>query len=348
MVKDSKIKVLLADDSGFMRMMITDIVNSEDDIQIIDTAVNGKEAVEKTMELNPDVLLLDLTMEDYDGLYAIQKIMLAKPLPIVILSSIRSSNPGAALDALNAGAYDFIDKPSGMISSKIREINKVICNKIREASKIDIHSFVSSNKRNHNEHTFEEVRYDVIAIGASTGGTGSIEFILLNLPSNLPVPVIIAQHMPAEFISSFAKRLDELIQTKVKVAQDNEYVLPNVIYILPGTTNMIVKKNANDRFPRFSAITKTYTEFNFPSVDGLMESVAEVYGKKGLGVILTGMGKDGTEGMVKLNKNGGYTIAQDQESSVVWGMPRSAWEAGSVKQLVNLKEMPGFIVSCIS
>ncbi|MDX2189145.1 MAG: chemotaxis response regulator protein-glutamate methylesterase [Bacteroidota bacterium] len=343
-----KIKVLLVDDSGFMRMVISDIVNGESDITIIDTAVNGKEAVEKNDTTNPDVVLMDLTMKDYDGLYAIRHIMKQKPVPIVVLSSIRSTNPQAMVEAMQAGALDFIDKPTGIISSNIRDINYLICSKIREAAKIDISKFSIADRKNYSEHTFEDIRYDIVAIGASTGGTGAIESILTNLPSNMPVPIVIAQHMPAEFIPSFAKRLNELIEIRVKVAEENEYVLPNVVYILPGNTNTQIFRSPSAKKPKFIFTDSKYNEFNNPSVDGLMLSVAEVYGSKSIGVILTGMGKDGSIGLQKIKNKGGYTLAQNEATSVVWGMPQAAYQLGVVDQLVALKDIAGFLVGCIS
>jgi len=343
-----KIRVLLVDDSGFMRMVLSDIINSSPDIEVVDTAVDGKEATEKTKSLKPDVVLLDLTMKDYDGLYAVKHIMDEFPTPIVILSAMGNSNPDAYIEAMSAGALDFLNKPAGLANSKIREIDHQIFNKIRAAAQVDVKNLVRKQViKNSNLHSFEtHLPYDVIVIGASTGGTGAIEQILTKLPSNIPVPVVIAQHMPAEFVTSFAARLNELIPIEVKVASVNENLRRGVIYIAPGDINIILSKTAGG--VKISLTDKEYQEFNHPSVDALLESAAEVYGNKALGIILTGMGKDGASGMEKMYKAGAYTIAQDEKTSVVFGMPKAACELGVVKKMLPIHEMATFIVSALS
>lgn len=344
-----KTKVLLVDDSGFMRIILSDIVNSYSDVMVIDTAVNGKEAVQKNTELKPDVILLDLTMKDYDGLYAIKNIMVDNPTPIVILSSIRSTNPDAVIEALEAGAYDFLDKPHGMIGSKIRDIEGQIYKKIKQAALIDRKSLTVKNKSvNTYDHTFDHApNYDVIVIGSSTGGTGAIETILQNIPGNLPLSIVIAQHMPEEFIQSFANRLNNQIPLHVKVAEHNEYLKKGTVYLLPGSTNTKIVKISASGTPKFQFTEETFKEFNCPSIDCLLLSVADIYGNKGMGIILTGMGKDGTQGLKKMFEKGAYTIAQDAATSIVYGMPKSAFEAGCTKAVLPLKEMSGFIVSAL-
>ena len=344
-----KIKVLLVDDSSFMRVVLSDIVNSSPDITVLDTAVDGKEAVDKTRLLKPDVVLLDLTMKDYDGLYAVKHIMADCPTPIVILSSLGNTNPDAYVEALEAGAYDFLNKPEGIINSKIRNIDQLIFEKIKAASRIDIKNLkLRTTNINNHIHTFDKrLPFHAVVIGSSTGGTGAIEHIIINLPQNFPVPVLVAQHMPAEFVNSFASRLNGLTPLDVKVAEEGEILRGNTVYIMPGYTNTFVKRRGEQKVV-FEFTDKSYPEFNHPSVDCLMTSAAEVYGKNLIALILTGMGKDGTEGMKAIYGKGGYTIAQDEKSSVVWGMPKSAYEAGIVKQVLPLNDMPHFIVSALS
>ncbi len=346
-----KIKVLLVDDSSFMRVVLADIINAHPKIEVTDTASNGKEAIEKTLTSRPNVVLLDLTMADYDGMYALQKIMEQHPVPVIILSSIRSTNPRAIVEALNAGAYDFLDKPTGLVGSKIRQIEDQICHKIIEASQVDPQNLVLKIKKSTNfNHSFQDstLHYQIIAIGASTGGTGAIEHILMNFPKNLPVPVVICQHMPADFIVSYAERLGHATQLLVKVAAHNEPLVDGTIYLLPGHINTkIVKNNINGQ-PHFEFTSEIFEEYNHPSIDCMMQSVAEVYLQKSIGIILTGMGKDGTFGLSKIFKNGGYTIAQDQKSCVVYGMPKAAFEANIVNKVVSLHDMPSFIISAIA
>lgn len=340
-----KISVLLVDDSGFMRMVLSDIVNSFSEIEVKDTAINGKEAFEKTKLLRPDVVLLDITMEQFDGIYAIKHIMKECPTPIVVLSSIRTSNPAVVIEALNEGAVDFIDKPN----AKIRDIDRHIYQKIKQAAAIDSNTLKNRKRsENNNTHTFEsQLNYQIIAIGASTGGTGAIEQILLNIPHNMPIPIVIGQHMPPEFIYSFAERLDKIIPIKVKVAEQNETLKEGIIYIVPGNTNTRLVQNKNEK-PKFEFTSTQYEEYNHPSIDCLFESVAKVYNAKSIAIILTGMGRDGKNGMSAIYNNGGYTIAQDEKTSVVYGMPKAVKEAGVVKRVISLQDIPGFIISAIS
>lgn len=342
----SKIKVLLVDDSNFMRIVLNNILAADPDISVIDTAVNGKEAYEKAMELSPDVILLDLIMKDFDGIYALRHIMSTKPIPVVVISA-SGSDPDIVMQAMEEGAYDFIHKPAGLVNSKIKEMRDYIISTVRNAAVTDARKLKRNPKKNTNRHTFDsQILFQIICIGASTGGTGAIEQILTNLPSNMPVPIVIAQHMPNEFITSFAQRLNTLISNEVKVAQDGEVLKANVVYINPGNANLkIIAKQGQIMFEYTSELFK---EFNFPSVDCLMQSVADAYKEKSIGVILTGMGKDGTLGMKRMFQNGAYTIAQDEETSIVWGMPKSAYESGAIKKVLPLGEIPVFLVGCLS
>lgn len=347
---NAEIKVLLVDDSNFMRLVIADIINAYPNIKVIGTASNGKEAFEKTVLLKPDVVLLDLTMADFDGIYAIKAIMKSNPLPIVVLSSIRSSNPDAVLEALKEGAFDFLDKPTGAVGSNIRQIGDAICNKIIDASKVNTKNLLKQKiKSNQNYHTFDSnLNYKIIVIGASTGGTGALESIIMKLPENLPIPVVIAQHMPHEFLISFSQRLNNLSTLTIKIAELNEEPKNGIIYVLPGNTNTILKKNSEFSKLRFESTNQTFEEYNWPSIDGFMLSVAGIFKNHSLAIILTGMGKDGTLGMTEIFKNGGLTIAQDEKSCIVYGMPKAAVQAGVISQTVILSDISAFIVSAIS
>ena len=181
----------------------------------------------------------------------------------------------------------------------------------------------------------------------STGGPGAIESILENLPSNFSLPVVVAQHMPERFIETFAERLNSKKIFRVKIAEDQEALKPGVVYLAPGHCNLEIVRNESERYV-FRYTSKTFKEFNFPSVDCLFQSVAETFSHRSIAVILTGMGKDGMKGMCQIRESGGYTIGQDESSSVVYGMPKAAFEAGAVRQVLKLSEIPGFVVSCLS
>lgn len=349
MLDGEDIKVLVVDDSGLMRLIISDILNSEPGIKVIGTADDGKDAVEKARLIKPDVIVLDMNMGEYDGLYAVKNILKRQQIPIIILSAVGNTNLDPILEALRLGAFDYLNKPEKN-KAKVREIGLEIVQKVKDAAKSNkkILGIDTPQNVNLNKHTFDRNRsYDIIVIGASTGGPTAIEKIITQLPENLPVPVIIAQHMPANFVHSFAKRLDGLTPLEVKVGIKDELLTAGKIIIAPGSRNMIIK--TNDLGHVVVDFTRTqYKEFNNPSINALMLSVAEIYGKRAIGAILTGMGKDGADGLEAIFKEGGYTIGQNKETSVVYGMPREVAERNVIKNTVSIQGMAGFMVSCIS
>jgi two-component system, chemotaxis family, protein-glutamate methylesterase/glutaminase len=340
----AKIKTLLIEDSGFMRIFLSDILRNDAGIEVVATAINGLEGVEKVKALKPDVVITDMIMPSYDGLYVVKQLMKDMPLPIILLSSLDRTDP-QIFDALKEGAFDFIDKPREKdISNGYVSLTRMI----REASLTDYIRLKSWNKgKNTSIHTFEaKLNYDIIAIGASTGGPSAIEYIVNNLPDNLTIPVIIGQHMPHRFIESFAARLAEASRLTVRVAADGEALLGNHIYLAPGTSNIRINRTSGS-VAVVEYVSDVYKEFNQPSIDCLFESVADVYSKRSLAVVLTGMGKDGTQGLHKIKDRGGFTIAQDENSSVVYGMPRVAFETGAARHQIPLREIPNFIISAL-
>lgn len=344
-----EIKVIVADDSGLMRLIISDILNDADGIRVIDTAVDGKDCKEKVLKQDVDVVVLDMTMGDYDGLYAIKHILRRKKVPILILSAMGNTNMEPIMEALRLGAVDYLNKPEKN-RAKVREISDAIVRKVREVAKSNKNQISERGepKLNTGNHTFDSsLNFDVIVIGASTGGPTAVENVVSKLPGNLPVPVIIAQHMPSNFVPSYANRLNTLSPLEVVIGRKDDELKPGRIIICSGSRNTIVKVNEVGKVVvDFSH--KRFKEFNQPSVDCLMLSVAEVYGGKVIAAILTGMGKDGALGMDAIFKAGGYTIAQDKETSVVYGMPRAIAERGLAKAHVPIQEMAGFMVSCLS
>lgn len=345
-----KIKVIIADDSGVMRLLIQNIISEDSEIMVLDTAVNGEEAYQKVKSLKPDILLLDLVMESYDGLYAVRQIMRKCPLPIIILSALGNSEPKKVFEALDAGAYDFVNKPDGAFNSKIRGVKKQLIHKIKLASESSVD--LLKKKLNHNKnnfaHTFpKKLPYSIIVIGASTGGTTAIESILRYIPQNIPIPILIAQHIPKDFGFSFAKRLEENIGFQVRVAQNNELIKGGTIYIAPSHTNLQIYKDIISQKIYARYITDKFEAYNYPSIDALMLSVAEVYQSQAIGIILTGMGKDGTKGMQTIFQKGGFTIAQDEVSSIVFGMPKSAINQGIIKSILPLKEISHYVVGLL-
>lgn len=337
----------MVDDSGLMRLIISDIVNHAEGMRVIATAENGKDAVAVVIKHQPDVVLMDLNMGEYDGIYATKNILKTFQVPIIILSSIGNTNFNEVLKALNHGAFDYLNKPKDR-KSKIRDIDQQIVRKIRIASRSNKKNLqLPQKKKNTYRHTFDtKLKYDIIVIGASTGGPGAIENIISKLPENLPIPVIIAQHMTANFIEPFANRLDSLTPLKVKVAKLTEALSSGTIYILGGESNMVLKRSKDKVI--FGITTEQFKEFNCPSINAMMFSVNEVYKERVIGIILTGMGRDGASGLASIHQSGGITIAQNEASSVVYGMPKEAVSKGGAKRVLDINEISGFVVSCLS
>ncbi|MGZ3955851.1 MAG: chemotaxis-specific protein-glutamate methyltransferase CheB, partial [Flavisolibacter sp.] len=321
------INVLVVDDSVFMRILVKDILEKDKDILVTCQAKDSKEALFLCKQYKPDVVLMDMNMGEYDGLYGVRHIMEECPTPIVILSAVGNTDMSPIMSALELGAVDYLNKPED-INTNRTEVSTVLTSKVKEAAQIKLVKKPEMKvSLNVNPHSFEgDLNYDVIVIGSSTGGPTAVEKVIMNLPGNLAVPVLIAQHMPSNFVPSFATRLDSMTPLNVSMARKDDVLEPGKILIAPGSRNIIVKRENNKVVIDYT--TNRYRDFNFPSVTGLMLSVAEVYGSRSIGVILTGMGKDGVEGMKAIKKAGGYTIAQNEETCVVFGMPRAAIEDG--------------------
>lgn len=341
------IRVLVADDSGLMRLIISDILNAEQGIKVVGTAKDGKEAISKSLDLDPDVLVLDMYMGEFDGIYTVKNLLPQKHIPILILSSMGNSNLEPILEALHLGAFDYLNKPKDN-HSKVREVGEQLIKKVRAAKKSSERKIKQVNtKLNQNQHTFcGKINYDVIVIGASTGGPTAVETVIKNLPKNLPVPVLVAQHMPANFVPSFVKRLDTITPLKVQMARKGEVLTQGTVTIAPGSRNIIVRRENQDVIIDF--IAKKFKEYNYPSINALFLSVAEVYKNRAISVVLTGMGKDGADGSCAIKEAGGYTIAQDKDTSAVYGMPRVVVERKGAVSVVPLNEISGFLVSCLA
>ena len=340
----SKITTLLIEDSGFMRILLTDSLRRDEGIEVIGTASNGKEGVEKARALHPNVVITDMDMPEFDGLYVVNQLMKETPMPIILISSLTRTDP-RIFDALKEGAFDFIDKPQ---QSEIMQGYFPLAKMVHEASLLDCSKLrPRKSRRNISSHTFRhgQSKYDIIAIGSSTGGPSAIEYILNNLPANLTVPIVIAQHMPERFIESFSARLADTTQLKISVARDGEPLLQNHIYMAPGIANIKISNMSSG--PVVQYVSDQYKEFNDPSVDCLFESLADNFGARAIGVILTGMGRDGVYGLKKIREAGGLTLAQDKSTSIVFGMPKVAFESGAAMHQIPLTEIPNFIISAL-
>ncbi|WP_420318911.1 chemotaxis-specific protein-glutamate methyltransferase CheB [Ekhidna sp.] len=340
----TKLKILVVDDSAFMRLLITDLLSDDKQIEVVGTATNGLEAINQVKKLSPDVVLLDLNMADYDGLYAVKGIMNDKPTPILIISSVGNSDLAPVFDALKSGAVDYINKPDRN-KSKMREIKEELVQKIKSTSRAKPKQ-VLTGKTTISKVTRRKSRktdYDLIAIGASTGGPTAIERVLCSLPEDFDIPILVCQHMPKVFIPQFVQRLGSLTSLEVVSATKGMTPTPGVVMFCPGHANLILKKKGKKAVVDFTS--DVYPEYNNPSINAMMLSAAEVFGSKVVGVILTGMGKDGVNGMRAINEAGGKTIAQNRESSVIYGMPKAASEAGAIEAILHIKDIGNYLVN---
>lgn len=340
-----RIRTLLIEDSSFMRKVISDILTEDESVELVGTASNGKEGVHLVNELHPDVVVTDMIMPEYDGLYVVRQVMEHRPTPIILLSSLDKGNQ-RIFDALENGAFEFIDKPTELGTKSVKDYPLISL--IKHAAEADIHVLKAKQPAQPAHSTVQiiggKIDHEIIVIGASTGGPGAVESIIMQLPKTLTVPVVIAQHMPVRFLETFAQRLGQQSPLPVKLAVKGQPLAKSTIYVLPGDTNMRIEQSAIDQEPIFASTLRTYEEFNYPSINCLFESAAEVYGSKTIGVILTGMGKDGTRGLKHIHQAGGYTLAQDEATSVVYGMPKAAVENGAVTEVAGILDIPNRII----
>lgn len=344
-----KIRVLIVDDSAFMRKVISDILKTDADIEVVATARNGKDGLEKAIALQPDIITLDLEMPVMNGLEALAELMKLKPVPkVIILSNLRYEDGDAVVNALEIGAIDYVAKPTRILmehhAEQIREelINKIklICrSKATYYPQIKSeYKRVSDVKKYSIESKSETSLKYIIAIGASTGGPKALQEVLTKLPMNIPAAILVVQHMPPGFTKSLAKRLDSLSRIGVKEAEDGDILIPGRAYIAPGNHHMLIEKYMDNEY-KISLNKEAPENGHRPSVSTMMKSVAETGHKNIIAVIMTGMGNDGSEGMLKIKEAGGKTIAQDESTCVVYGMPKAAVNIGAIDTIAPLHDI---------
>lgn len=336
-----KIKVLVVDDSIVMRRIISDILSKDEEIEVVGAARNGAEALEMVRELDPDVVTMDIEMPVMDGLTALQHIMAESPRPVVMLSSMDKRQADITLKSLDMGAVDFISKTSGSLSLDLERTGEDIIAKVKAAAKAAILPLPAADKAK--PVPIPALSGDwLVIIGSSTGGPKALPEVLSRLPANLPAAVLIVQHMPEGFTRSFAERLNWVSPLEVKEAEEGEEMKQGKVYLAQGNKHLILdgKRLRLDDGPKVNYVR--------PAIDVLMKSAAPIYGPRTIGVILTGMGSDGAEGMKCIKRNGGKTIAQSEETCVVYGMPKAVVESGAADRVVPLEEIAQTITVMIS
>ncbi|QEY18676.1 chemotaxis response regulator protein-glutamate methylesterase [Cellvibrio sp. KY-GH-1] len=336
------IKVLVVDDSALVRNLLSEIVRGSPDMQLVGAAPDAFVARDMVNQFSPNVITLDIEMPRMDGLAFLEKLMAARPTPVVMISTLTEEGAEATLRALELGAVDFIPKPKLGVSSGIREYAEIIIEKIRAAADVKVKPLI---KKHRPEITEDQKIMNpvglqstekIIAIGASTGGTEAIKDLLVQLPAAVP-GIVMTQHMPPGFTRTYAERLNKTTRLHVVEAKGGERILPGHAFLAPGGYHLVVVRSGADYRVKLSDAEPVHR--HRPAVDVMMESVAQVGGKNVIGVLLTGMGKDGAKGMLDIRNRGGYTIAQDEASCVVYGMPKEAVAVGGVDQIVALDKM---------
>jgi two-component system chemotaxis response regulator CheB len=346
------IRVLIVDDSATARTVLSDALSKDKEIEVIATAPDAYVARDKIINLKPDVVCLDVEMPRMDGVSFLRKLMKYFPVPVLMVSSLTQEGSQVTLDALEAGAIDFIAKPHANIYDGIDEIHKELISKVKMVASSNINARIKATKEKFSStilvpkvYTLAETTNKLIAIGASTGGTVALAELVSKLPKNIP-GVIIVQHMPGGFTESFAQRLNSISQVEVKEAEDGDIIGKGRVLVVPGNLHAVVRRDGGNY--RVKLGTGKKVSGHRPSVDILFNSVASHVGANAIGIILTGMGSDGAKGMLAMKQNGALTIAQDEKTSVVWGMPKVAFDIGGVSFVEPLDKIVDKVVSLLN
>jgi len=352
-----KIKAVVVDDSAFMRKSLSIMLESTGEIEVVATARDGIEGVEMVKSKMPDIVTMDIEMPRMDGLTALQKIMKEFPTPVLMVSSLTTEGAKDTLKALEYGAVDFIPKELSFVNVNIIKIKEDLVAKVKtivsqkslglrlqRIHNLNFNKNISAStpKQDYSSKSLPQIGYRAIALGISTGGPMSLQRVIPKLSKKLSIPMFVVQHMPPKFTKSLAERLNGLSEVEVKEAEDNEIVKGGVVYIAPGGFHMTVEKSTNNHL-QISISEVPADTLHRPSVDVMLNSVIKVYNKYALGVIMTGMGRDGADAIKELKMKGGYSIAQDEESCVVYGMPKAVVDAGYADLVLPLESIANAI-----
>jgi two-component system chemotaxis response regulator CheB len=337
----NQIKVMVVNDSLYMRELLIDLLNSNPKIKVSETARDGVDALAKLRQNRPDVILLDLEMPNMDGFTFIEKAMQEKPVPIVVISSYAQDDAEIVFEALESGAVDFVPIPQEG-PEKLSQLKNNLVSKILVAAQANLELLQTKTKKNDRETDVKGAASKVVVIGASTGGPGVLGYILSELPNNLSSGILIVQHMPLGFTAGFAKHLDSVSKIRVKEADNGDVIKEGIALVAPADYHMLVKPSKCvelDQSPKVLGVR--------PSVNMSMITASDVYGANTVGILLSGMGRDGAFGMKVIKKRGGITVAQDESSSVVYGMAKSANDLCAVDKTLPIEKIPQEIVMAV-
>jgi two-component system, chemotaxis family, protein-glutamate methylesterase/glutaminase len=342
------IRVLIVDDSALVRKILSDELGKHPDIEVVGTAIDPYAAREKIVALRPDVITLDVEMPRMDGLSFLAKLMKHHPIPVIIVSSLTPRNSDAAIRALSLGAVDVVAKPGSAFS--VPDIARQLADSVRAASRARLMKPAAPAPdavpvKSSAALAGLSTTHKIIALGASTGGTQALEAVLVKLPETMP-GIVICQHMPEKFTASFADRLNKVCRLEVREAKDGDFVVPGLALIAPGNYHMMLTMNGARHQVRVKDGPPVHHQR--PAVDVLFASVAKAAGKNAIGAIFTGMGADGAKGLLQMREAGAYTLAQDEASCVVFGMPKEAIKLGAAEAILPLDQMADALQSAVA
>jgi two-component system chemotaxis response regulator CheB len=343
-------KVLIVDDSAYTRQLIKKIVEQDPTLMVAGIASDGIDAMAKTLRLKPDIITLDFEMPEMDGFSFLRWLMRERPTPVIMVSSHHDSK--TVFKALELGAVDFIAKPTKRASFELQNIEKDLLGKIKGIKEIRL-DILSKNLELLDKGGMieaageaEQQSMQLVAVGSSTGGPAALQIVLTRLPADFPAALIVSQHMPRGFTGPLSERLNKLAQIRIKEAEENDPIEPGTVLICPGGYHLGIRRRGS----RTTAVLKEgrITDRYVPSVDYMMKAAADAFGANATGVLLTGMGNDGAQGMVEIKGKGGYTIAESEESAVVFGMPAEAIKAGAAESILPISDIPAEIIRVVS
>ena len=348
-----RIKVLVIDDSAFNRRTISDMLKKSPDIEVVGTANDGEEGLKKAFTLKPDVITLDLEMPKIDGFSFLRILMAKMPMPVIVVSS--RDDDANVFKALEFGAVDFLAKPTAKISKDLLNIEKDILSKVKVVSELKMENLrkrIEDKGRTRSLETKQsgpdmESIYrgnsELLAIGSSTGGPPALQSIFTALPKDLPLAIVVSQHMPPGFTRAFADRLNRLSDVTIKEAEEGDRIEKGRVLIAPGGTHMTFTRRKNEVSVNISA--KTIDDMYAPSVDRMFSSAAKVFEDRSIGLVLTGMGSDGKKGVMDIKNANGFIMAESEETAIVYGMPNEAVKTGKVDKIVPLDQIPTEIIN---
>jgi two-component system chemotaxis response regulator CheB len=344
---DRVLKVLVVDDSAYVRKVVREILSRSPFVEVVGTARDGREALDLVERLEPDVVTCDLIMPELDGVGFVREQMQRRPVPIIIMS-IANETAEAALTALDAGAIDFVQKPTALASEKMFEVSSELIEKVKAAGNIALNKMLIATpvpyvpKSEPLDKISGSHAVDMVVIGISTGGPQALKRLIPQLPENFPVPIIMVMHMPIGYTEMYAAKLNELSALEVKEAAEGDEVKPGRVFLAPAGRHLKLSREANGKVI-VHLDAKPFNTLHRPSVDVMFQAAAEVYGKRLLGVVMTGMGSDGKEGAAWIKSQGGLVFTEAESSCVVYGMPSVVMEAGLSDRSVALEEMASAI-----